>query len=168
MKNYFFISIVLVTGILLTVGCKKEKEASTSITANTVSFDSIAAKKAIQDEGTIFMDLMAKGDSIGLANCYTADAKVLPPHGKAIVGRANIQKEFGIMIRSGMPKFDIKTIAVWGNDSMITAEEQWTFTDKNGKIVDQGKSLELWKMDEGRWKLFRDSYNSDMPVQMPK
>jgi len=45
----------------------------------------------------------------------------------------------------------------------MTAEKEYTFTDKDGKVVDKGKSLEVFKMEDGVWKLHRDCYNSDLP-----
>jgi ketosteroid isomerase-like protein len=40
-------------------------------------------------------------------------------------------------------------------------------TDKDGKEIDRGKALELWKMEDGKWKLFRDIFNSDLPCMPP-
>lgn len=36
--------------------------------------------------------------------------------------------------------------------------------DKDGKQLDKGKYIVLWKKEEGKWKLFRDCYNSDLPL----
>ena len=34
-------------------------------------------------------------------------------------------------------------------------------TDKSGKEIDKGKYIVLWKMEDGKWKLHRDIFNSD-------
>jgi ketosteroid isomerase-like protein len=36
--------------------------------------------------------------------------------------------------------------------------------DKDGKQIDKGKYIVLWKKEDGKWKLFRDCYNSDLPA----
>ena len=62
-----------------------------------------------------------------------------------------------------MPAFLMKIIEIQGNENAITTEEEWIFTDKTGKVVDSGKSLELFIKEEGKWKMHRDCYNSDLP-----
>ena len=50
----------------------------------------------------------------------------------------------------------------------LTAEDAWTMTGKDGKVVDEGKSIEVYKMEDGKWKLLRDCWNSNMPVMPAK
>jgi hypothetical protein len=61
--------------------------------------------------------------------------------------------------QTSYPKFSLNTLEVWGNNELLVSEEEWTFTDKEGKEVELGKSIIVWKM-------FRYYYNIDMP--MPK
>ncbi|POY40638.1 hypothetical protein C3L50_03840 [Flavobacterium alvei] len=161
MKKMNFIKIILAALILISFSCKKAAE---SIETAKTTFDLEAAKSAIESAGENFVIAFNKGDSIGLANCYTTDAKMMGPNEKSIIGRPAIQKVFSSWIKSGTPTFTMKTIEVWGNEDLMAAEEEWTFSDKNGKILDSGKSIELFKMEDGKWRLYRDCYNSDMPI----
>ena len=43
----------------------------------------------------------------------------------------------------------------------------YTFTDDKGVVFDKGKFIVLWKNVDGKWKLFRDIFNSDMPPPPP-
>ena len=43
----------------------------------------------------------------------------------------------------------------------------WILMDKQGKTVDQGKQVEVWKKENDTCKLLRDCFNSDMPVTPP-
>jgi ketosteroid isomerase-like protein len=162
MKKMQAIKIILVALILVTTSCKKETEATTEVKP---TFNLDEAKTAIETAGQTFVIAMNKGDSITLANCYTTDAKMMGPNEKAIVGRPAIQKVFSGWIKSGMPTFTMKTIEIWGNEEMMAAEEEWAFSDKDGKILDSGKSIELFKMEDGKWRMFRDCYNSDLPIR---
>ena len=36
-------------------------------------------------------------------------------------------------------------------------------TGNDGKVMDEGKSLEIYKMEDGKWKILRDCFNSDLP-----
>ncbi|WP_309641328.1 SgcJ/EcaC family oxidoreductase [Flavobacterium sp.] len=150
-----FITMIGVLSLFLNTSCKKQEPVAT--------FDPVAAKAAVEERSKDFVEAMNNKDSVGLANCYTKDAKFMQPNGKAVEGRANIQKLFGQWMKAGMPQFAIQTIEVWGDDNTLTAEENWSFIDITGKTVDTGKSLELFKKEDGVWKLHRDCYNSDMP-----
>lgn len=152
--------VVLVAIILVIISCKKTEQVSTEVKP---TFDLTTAKEAIETAGQTFVMAMNKGDSITLANCYTTDAKMMGPNTKSVIGRTEIRKVFSSWIKAGMPTFTMKTIDIWGNEDMMAAEEEWAFSDKDGKILDSGKSIELFKMEDGKWRLYRDCYNSDLP-----
>jgi ketosteroid isomerase-like protein len=155
MKKIILLVTILISGSFMMLSCKNEKK----------EFDLVAAKNAIQERSKIYSDAVNSKDSVGLANCYTTDAKLMGPNEKSAVGRAAIQKMVGQWMKSGMPAgFSIETVDVWGNDEVLAAEENWTFKDKDGKILDQGKAIEIFKKEDGVWKLHRDCFNSDMPM----
>lgn len=161
MKKIYLIKTILAAIIILTISCKKTENPP--LAEPEVPFDLVVAKTQIETAGEAYVIALNKGDSIGLANCYTSDAKFMQPNAKTVEGRANIQKLFSQWMKGGMPKFSMKTVGIWGNQENMFAEEEWTFSDKNGKILDSGKALEIFKMEDGKWKLYRDCYNSDMP-----
>ena len=156
MNQGILVALFVETTTIFMTSCKKEEAKP--------AFDSAAAKKTIEDRSKVFAEAMNANDAIGLANCYTKEAKFMQPNGETVAGKDNIQKLFGLWMKAGMPHFTIETIEVWGDDTVLTAEENWTFTDKDHKIVDAGKSLEVFKKEDGVWKLHRDCYNSNMPL----
>jgi uncharacterized protein (TIGR02246 family) len=159
-RKFLPLCITTVVFAFVVASCNSPKKE------NKKMFDMTVAKKAIEEQNAVFIDAMNKGDSVTVANNYTVDAKFMQPNAKAAEGRENIQHVIAGYMKSGMPTFDIKMVDIWGNEDVLTVEERWTFTDKEGKIIDSGKALELWKMEDGKWKIHRDCYNSDMP--MPK
>jgi len=161
MKKTNLIKVLLVALIFVTISCKKETVTTTEV---KTTFNLDEAKAAIEAAGQTFVIAVNKDDSTAVANCYTTDAKMMGPNEKAIVGRPAIKKVFGNWIKSGMPTLTMKTVEIWGNEELMAAEEEWAFSDKDGKILDSGKSIELFKMENGKWKIFRDCYNSDMPI----
>ncbi|WP_298225030.1 nuclear transport factor 2 family protein [Flavobacterium sp.] len=158
MKKRILSLVLVVASFVLTTSCKKEA-AHTQQT-----FDAAAAKTEVEARSKIFVEALNSKDSVGLANCYTNDAKFMQPNDKTVEGRANIQKLFGSWMKGPMMQITINTIEVWGDENMLAAENTWTFMDQNGKTVDTGKSLEIYKKEDGVWKLHRDCYNSDMPA----
>ena len=51
---------------------------------------------------------------------------------------------------------------------MLAEEGIFTFADKGGTALDKGKYIVLWKKEDGKWKLFGDCYNFDLPVATAK
>lgn len=147
--------------LLFLISCSNLSSEQNAIKTTPV-LDSVAAKKAVEDGQQTFMDLFRKGDSIGVANVYTVDAKVMNAGSPAAQGRDSIIEFFGKIFRTGKQIITVKTIGLWNSADMIVEDGQWIMADKNGKEYDHGKYLILWKMEDGKWKKFRDCHNSDI------
>jgi uncharacterized protein (TIGR02246 family) len=160
MKRTYLLPAVCMSIIIFIIGCKKADSAPVD---ETPPFDMVAAKTSIETQGIAFTEALNKGDAMAVSDCYTSDAKLMPPNGEAINGRENIRQAYADWIKTGVPTFSMHTVDVWGNEDQMTAEEEWKFSDTDGKVVSKGKSLELFKMEDGKWKLYRDCYNYDMP-----
>lgn len=139
---------------------KAEKESKTP-------FDLTVAKKEIEEANREFMNLVAKGDSIGLANSYTADAKFMSAGAPAVVGRKNIQSAMSEIIKSGITKVDLRLKEVFGTEDLIAEEGELTLYVKDKAIAEE-KYIVLWKKEDGKWKLFRDIFNSNLPAPATK
>lgn len=139
-------------------GCNQDN------TAKAPAFDMAAARKQIDSANQNLVTGLAKGDSTLAAESYCKDAKFMAANAPALSGRKEISGDFGNLIRSGITDLKITTVDVWGGENAITEEGKWTLALKDGKQVDQGKYLVLWKKEDGKWKIFRDCLNSDMPA----
>ncbi len=162
MKKMYFLKTILLTIIILTIGWKKE-ELITEKYGEKPSYDLESAKKEVIAAAEVFVIALNSGDSLSAANCYSKDAKIMKPNNKSIVGLANIHKAFSQRLEAGKLRFSMKTVDVWGNGDMLTAEEEWMLSDNDGNIIDEGKSLEIFKKEDGKWKMFRDCFNSNLP-----
>ncbi len=94
------------------------------------------------------------GDSIALVNMYMIDAEIIP----STVGRENIIKVFGSMIRDSITGSSFKTTKLWGDDQLLVEDGTGTWFHENGKIVGRGRYLLIWKKDDGKWKILRDTW----------
>jgi ketosteroid isomerase-like protein len=126
-------------------------------------FDMETVKAEIEAANQNFMDLFAAGDSVGLANSYTIDGKFMSAGAPSIVGRANIQAVMSNIIKSGITKVVFKLENVYGNEDLIAEEGELTLF-VGDDIVSVEKYIVLWKKEDGRWKMFRDIYNSNVPA----
>ena len=97
---------------------------------------------------------LKNGDSIALGNMYMKNSEIIP----STVGRENITKVFGRMIRSGTTGSTFKTTHLWGNDQLLVEDGTGTWYHKDGTEVGSGRYLLVWKKDEGEWKILRDTW----------
>jgi len=155
------LSVVIMLFAFTSCGDKSSGSADTKTTAS--SFDLAAARKAVDEGNQSLSDLLKKGDSVGFASFYCSDAKVMAPEGPAVVGRDAIKSTIGYFYNIGLTGMSLKTSDVWGSDALIGEEGTYVFTMKDGKEYDHGKYIVLWKMEDGKWKLFRDIWCTDIP-----
>ncbi|HVO72427.1 MAG TPA: nuclear transport factor 2 family protein [Ignavibacteriaceae bacterium] len=142
--------------LLLAAGCLSQQKETV--------FDLENAKKEIDAANSDFINLFNRSDSVGLANLFTVDGKSMEPNAPALIGRSQIQAHYSAVMKAGANKIGLLTTGLWGDENMLAEEGEFTFTDKDGKLLDKGKYLTLWKAEDGKWKLFRDCYNSDLPL----
>lgn len=122
------------------------------------------AKKEIDDANRAFVNLFNGGDSNGLANMFTVDGKSMEPNEPAFIGRSQIQTHYSSLMKTGANKLELLTTGLWGDENLLAEEGEFMFISNEDKLLDKGKYLVLWKKEDGMWKLFRDCYNSDMPL----
>ena len=146
---------------LLSVGCNHIAKKAEQDVAASQSFNLAAAKDSIVAVNAVFAKAMNSGDSAGVVALYTSDAQIMAANMPTLTGTAAITSFAGEAIRGGMNNFKLETAEVYGNDEMLT--EVGTYSLSFGKDQDKGKYIVIWKKEEGKWKLFRDIFNSDNP-----
>ena len=145
--------------VLMIAGCNTSSPGSGT---TQPGIDSTGAANAVAAEQQVFMDAFRKGDSISVADIYTLDAKVMNAGMPAAEGRENIIHFFGKIFKGGPLMITTKTLGVWNNTNTIVEEGKWIMANKEGEAYDHGKYLILWKLEDGKWKNFRDCHNSDI------
>lgn len=161
MRKTTFLVVIAVLGLILNTGCKKKTDAPET---EAVAFDISAAKLKISEGYREFEKAYNAKDSVALANCYATDAKFMPPNMPAMDGKDNIIKGFGQMMKGDTSQIKLNLVDAWGNEENLIAENAWTISDAAGKVLDEGKSIEVYKMEDGKWKLLRDCFNSNRPA----
>ena len=131
------------------------------------------AEASIAQSNQNFMKAFKAGDSIGVANCYTTDAKTMAANAPAVKGRSNIIHFISGIDEKWIKNLDIINNAnIWGDSSIVAEEGIYDLSDSIGKNIDKGKYIVLWKQEAGNWKMFRDIWTTDLPdsaaVKKPK
>lgn len=167
MKPRYFTSLFAVAIIHL-IACTNKPAETESAKAETVAaFDAEKAKTAIRELNDKFIADFKKGDSAALATHYASDAWAMPPNSEpvALEGLASL---WGGAIRMGVKDLKLETTDVSGNDQMLSETGRYEMYGDNNKLLDKGKYVVVWKLENGAWKMYRDIWNSSMPLPSAK
>lgn len=143
----------------------KTETATTATTASSFNLD--AAKADIAASSETFGSAFANGDSVNFASHYTSDACINPSNMPKMCGTAAITAFFNGGYKMGIRGIKITTAEVMGGiDAVVETGTYEMFADKNVSI-DKGKFIAVWKQENGKWKMYRDIWNTDMPAAAP-
>lgn len=156
-KTFLFIIISLIL-----YSCNANDKLD--IEKSAAAFDIKQGEASVKQSNQNFMKAFKAGDSIAVSNCYTTDAKAMVANFPAIEGRDDIKHFIAQAMNKGIRNFDLHTIKIWGDSALLSEEGTYKFSDSEGKQLDKGKYIVLWKMEAGNWKMFRDIWTSDLPV----
>jgi ketosteroid isomerase-like protein len=113
------------------------------------------------------VDAFLQNDQAAIRDLYATDAIVMPPNVPAISGHAKIlpwAKEISGVLQA----FAASPISAKISGDLAWIAGTYTMTVKlpDGKTADdRGKYLEVWRREEGRWRIVADMFNSDLPAR---
>jgi ketosteroid isomerase-like protein len=129
----------------------------------TISVNAQTDKSRIEIENANkkFVDAFAKNDSQSIANLYAENAKAFPPNGAIVEGRKNIQDFWKGARDSGISKFELTTTEFEKSGNTAYEVGNYTLFGSDGKAIDDGKYIVIWKKIGKNWFLYRDIWNSN-------
>lgn len=153
---------LLVLLSLTLIGCSNSPQPQeTEIEEKEVVFDLEQEKKELQKSFDGVMQSLASGDAKAVASYYTKDGVFMPHNSKIYTGRADIEKAFEGFIEGGFTQLDVESTWVEGCGEYLLDTEKWTLSNGQDTLV--GKSLVIWKKEDGMWKMYKDMINTDAP-----
>jgi ketosteroid isomerase-like protein len=101
-------------------------------------------------------------DADAMAAVYSEDAKVLPPDAPVVEGRAAIRTFFRNLFeaRPEPADFDERELEVLGKYTWRQGIYSVSLADGT---VEYGKFVQLWKLEQGDWKLYRSMWSPNGP-----
>lgn len=164
MKNQIKLCSAIVLMLVITASCNNSPKAvesnpNTSEEKEEVVFDIEKEKEALQKSFNGVMQALANEDAKAIAGYYTKDGVFMPNNGPVSTGRAEIEKAFEAFIESGFTDLDVESTWVEGCGDYLLDTEKWTLS--NGTDTLFGKSLVIWKKEDGMWKMYKDMINTD-------
>jgi ketosteroid isomerase-like protein len=134
--------------------------------------DSAAVEKQAKADVRVFIPAFNNGDVETLVAMYAPDAEVMAPGNARAVGhdaiRAVLTKESAAMKAAGV------TLELNDDDKGGASGDlgyhsgSYVVKDATGSVIDSGNYLAvLRRQEDGKWLLFRDTWNSDRPPPAP-
>ena len=95
-------------------------------------------------------------------------ATVMPPNSEPVKGRQAIEGLFGMLVTAGIKGATLTAQEVEAHGETAIETGTYSLKDATGKEVDRGKYVAVWKRQKGEWKMYRDIWNSSLPMAAPK
>lgn len=104
-----------------------------------------------------------QGDAAGVAALYLVDGQLLPAYSPAINGRAAIQAFWQGCVDMGIGAMLRTTNAIDCLTDTVNEVGIYRFLDRQGQVLDVGKYVTIWKLQQGVWQVRCDIWTSDLP-----
>jgi len=113
---------------------------------------------------TVWMEAFNSGDAVTIAGLSSENGALLPPNGRAIVGREAIYSYWKGLLDDAETTVELVNVeTVVEGDLGYKAGRFELANAVTGSPVDQGKYIQIWKRSpQGYWELHRDIWNSSL------
>lgn len=161
-KNAF---LLLLTTYVILSSCGSPSSPSPEIVPETPAiFDLDEAAKVIQEKTNQFTAAHITKDTAYLNNSFTKDARIFPPNAEAVVGHNDIAQLNIDWVNYGVYEFTEKSTALYGNQEYLIDEGTYYLRYGDENTIDQGKYVNIWKQENGVWKIYSNIWNSSLPL----
>lgn len=126
--------------------------------------DAADVRGAVDASNRQFMDAFARGDAARIATLYADDAQLLPPGNMPVQGRKDIESLWRGVLALPVKEMHLTTVEFTVHGGEASEVGRYTLVGNDGRELDAGKYIVLWKKGAGGWKLHRDMWNSNAPV----
>ena len=159
---------VLKTALIVTAvsfaACNNPSATDNAIaTKDSTSNADESVKAYIRKEALNWGDEVRRGDSTAMAAHYASDAIVMPSNSEPVKGN-DIVKFWGSIVRMGVKDLKLNITDISGDGDVYAETGTLELFGANEKSLDKGKYVVVWKKENGNWKMYRDIWNSNLPM----
>ena len=157
---FFFATITVISSC---TNAPEKTEAAAAV--STFSIDS--AKAAITASNKLYGECFATRDSVKFISSYTSDACIYATNAPKMCGPQAITAFFNGAYKMGIRNLKLTTEEVTGSKEAVVETGAYELFADKGVSLDRGKYIVIWKEENGKWKMHRDIWNTDMPAPAP-
>ena len=160
MRMLRFCLLLVIVAVMAVVACQSKGPAALS------DADKAAIKKTAE-QGLAMLTAPTRDNEAFVRFLYTHDAILLPPNAPAVTGGPAIIEYLKTFPAFADFKQETQEIVGFGNFAYDRETYSLTMLIPGAPAVkDVGKVIWIWKKQgDGAWKLWREIYNSDLPVK---
>ncbi|AUD05777.1 nuclear transport factor 2 family protein [Spirosoma pollinicola] len=125
--------------------------------------DMVVAKKIIQDKTSRFTNAHITGDTAFLNNIFTTDARIFAPGSAVVTGRRSIEAINAEYVSYGISEFREEITALYGSGDYLISEGPYLMRYGKDNTTEKGNYLNVWKQENGDWKLYANIWNTSAP-----
>ncbi|MFQ5744454.1 MAG: YybH family protein [Acidobacteriota bacterium] len=104
----------------------------------------------------------SRSDGAGVAALYTAHGELLPAQSDFVRGTQAIGRFWQAVFDSGIKGASLSTVEVEGCGHTAYETGTYELRDADGKALDHGKYVVVWKREGDAWKLHRDIWTTSI------
>jgi len=105
-----------------------------------------------------------QGDGAGVAEFYTEAGMLLPAGSDFVKGRQEIKEFWQGAMNSGIKTLKLDLVELEQCEDTVIEMSHYVLKDEDDKVVDIGKGIAIWKLENDTWKIHRDIWNSSVTV----
>ena len=104
----------------------------------------------------------SRSDGPGVAALYTAHGQLLPAQSDLVSGTQAIGQFWQAVFDSGIKDASLVTVEVEGHGDTAYEVGKFELRGADGKVLDHGKYVVIWKKEGASWKLHRDIWTTSV------
>ena len=112
-----------------------------------------------------FQKSIEQGDLGNIGNLYTEDAKILPPNMDMLEGRDSIQAFWQRASEMGIKSYQPEILEVEYSGNLGFFVGKYTLYGNENQVINKGKFITVFKNIDGEWRVYRDIFNSSIPLE---
>lgn len=151
---------VLIVGI---IGCQSNFESPKASGEEISKLNIDSLQQIIRSKTDQFTKAHITRDTAFLNHIFTADAHAYPPGADVVTGRKAIAAVNEEWVNYGISEFTETTIRFYGDEIYLIDEGVYTLRYGKDNILDQGKYINIWKQENGEWKICSNIWNAGAP-----
>lgn len=118
-------------------------------------------KMTIDEANKVYGERLLRNDAAYFVEKYTANACTMPPNMQRICGRDNIRKYFYGDGKNTEVKLFVTAEDVSGSEQLVVETGSYSVNDLKGNVLEKGKFIATWKLEDGKWKMHSEIWSSD-------